>query len=157
MLGLDTWVRTGDRIGSESGAQSAMQCLSTVRVRRRSHPHRGRRSITFVLHSGLPSRLVTNDSMNDHCPLALSQISANRVTDRPTRWPAGALALLPPRWHAQLDVDICDVAEGAAPAGVVDQVAQIRRSSNLPLRFRLAGYQGSVATIAYFDRAGYRT
>jgi hypothetical protein len=57
------------------------------------------------------------------------------VTDRPTRGPAAALALLPPRWHAQLVVDICDVADGAAPVGVVDQVAQIPQKLQLASPF----------------------
>jgi hypothetical protein len=54
----------------------------------------------FVLDSGLPSRSVTNVSMTITAALPLSQILANRVTDRPTRSPAVGLALLPPRRHA---------------------------------------------------------
>ena len=54
----------------------------------------------FVLASGLPSRSVTNVSMTITAALPLSQILANRVTDRPTRSPAVGLALLPPRRHA---------------------------------------------------------
>ena len=89
----------------------------------------------FVLHSGLPSRSVTNVSMTISCALPLSQISANRVTDRPTRWPARP-------WHcyrlagmlSSMSIS-ADVAEGAAPAGVVDQGAQLPQKLQLASPF----------------------
>jgi hypothetical protein len=69
--------------------------------------------------------------------------------------PAVALALLPPRRHAQLDVETCHVAKGGSTCGRRDQVAQFaQRSTPSPSPFRLDGYRRSVATIANCGWAG---
>ena len=75
--------------------------------------------------------------------------------DGPRSPPAVALALLPPRRHAQLDVETCHVAKGGSTCGRRDQVAQFpQRSTPSPSPFRLSGYRRSVATIANCGWAG---
>ena len=97
-----------------------------------------------MLHSGLPSRSVTEVSLTITAALPLSQISVNRVTDtggavgRQRRRHGHGLAGV--QHLVQLDVDagelhrrwrgvveaLCDVAEGRQDLWrVVDQVAQL--------------------------------
>ena len=49
---------------------------------------------------------------------------------RPRHW-----HLLPPRWHAQLDVETCHVAKSGRTRGRRDEVAQFPQKVHSPLRF----------------------
>ena len=75
-----------------------------------------------------------------------------------SRWPAAALALLPPRWRAVACLPRCRYLpccrKSAAPAGVLDQVAQFPQKLQLASPLRLAGLPGISCRACVF-RAGW--